>query len=949
MRCYSCSMFPGSHQTMCPGPYHEVDDGVACTVRQLSDKTVVYQGNVPKASGCSEEMVQHYNFLTDKMFRLGNSRSACCDWDLCNLTWETANMTETQYQDLQEEKVFEENSTLAAAVAGGVALVVWCLMFAVLLYKKNKSQPAAPEPRDPELTGGTEEVKQNVYELQIPDSPGPPLVKPKRNVVAAPKKSVAPVVKKSVKDFCVQAVGLNNQSNQTETFQDNSLKDEIEQLKGKIEAMRAPSKIPRKKGSSDLFQEKQPRFKTPHSQSGTQTSQPLQSTGTQSVSSSSTSIQTYPGVNTSTEPTKLYVDTSTDPMSLKRRRKVTEQTEETGGQFISAATSPLVTDSATSLQSESSPPSSLIAPAEEVAVRHSPLPVVTPPPVVVSSPTPPLQPTSNTSTPQLQEEDRFDSFNNESIAESEPEPEPEPEPDDEDELATANIKQAKVFRDSRPSVDKSFSLCVDSVRMMPDNAVACRIKGNILNLPRKEESSSFSLYPELNWPHRSPRTSFIQTFNEAKQEFDKRVLLLLFLYTVDRTTTKASYLGYSLLELLRNGKLRGGGYKLPVYSGKPKPSKGSSLSNLKESDAPVSSILPATTISIRILSPESSFKPRPTHKSGFYDELDHKADNREKKLLKHYFSIRDYNQNLENFAGELKSADSTVEDWIKKMLENCNNNSIDYNFRLFNLNDKKSGVKIRIEGALGLPFVFVENFIQCTLEVVGPSVKKLRKELTKKVAIDSYQKYPKWLDGTFHLLPGTTEKNTALLIKLYGIFCNKLVLDKKTLQFSFDKNKEVKLSADKPLAWTVCPLFTADCVEAGHHVLPLFTGAPSEAFLKLMASRGPSPVLLKFALAKSVIKPLKTPGVLKVSLYDGLYSEKELFPQMTQEDERLLEPLGIKQKYRDLVPDGPKVSQLMVESFKEQNIPSPTNIQIKKAYDSFETIMNRKFLKLLEN
>lgn len=76
MRCYSCSLFPGSHQTLCPGPHHEVDEGVACTVRQLTDKTVVYQGNVPKASGCSEEMIQHYNFLTDKLFRLGNSRSA---------------------------------------------------------------------------------------------------------------------------------------------------------------------------------------------------------------------------------------------------------------------------------------------------------------------------------------------------------------------------------------------------------------------------------------------------------------------------------------------------------------------------------------------------------------------------------------------------------------------------------------------------------------------------------------------------------------------------------------------------------------------------------------------------------------------------------------------------------------------------------------------------------
>ena len=105
MRCYSCSAFPGATGARCPGSSYEVDEGVACTVRALSDSTVVYQvvhcslstwkyesnknnfryyaptlfflqGNVPKATGCTDEMVHHYNYLTDKTFRLGNSK-----WD----------------------------------------------------------------------------------------------------------------------------------------------------------------------------------------------------------------------------------------------------------------------------------------------------------------------------------------------------------------------------------------------------------------------------------------------------------------------------------------------------------------------------------------------------------------------------------------------------------------------------------------------------------------------------------------------------------------------------------------------------------------------------------------------------------------------------------------------------------------------------------------------------
>ena len=65
MRCHTCSVFPGSAHTSCPGPAAPVDPGVMCTVRALSDSTVVHQGNVG-AGGCSKKMLQHYNYLTDK-------------------------------------------------------------------------------------------------------------------------------------------------------------------------------------------------------------------------------------------------------------------------------------------------------------------------------------------------------------------------------------------------------------------------------------------------------------------------------------------------------------------------------------------------------------------------------------------------------------------------------------------------------------------------------------------------------------------------------------------------------------------------------------------------------------------------------------------------------------------------------------------------------------------
>ena len=43
MRCYSCSAFPGATGARCPGEMFDVDEGFSCTVRALSDSTVVYQ------------------------------------------------------------------------------------------------------------------------------------------------------------------------------------------------------------------------------------------------------------------------------------------------------------------------------------------------------------------------------------------------------------------------------------------------------------------------------------------------------------------------------------------------------------------------------------------------------------------------------------------------------------------------------------------------------------------------------------------------------------------------------------------------------------------------------------------------------------------------------------------------------------------------------------------
>ena len=49
-------------------------------------------------------------------------------------------------------------------------------------------------------------------------------------------------------------------------------------------------------------------------------------------------------------------------------------------------------------------------------------------------------------------------------------------------------------------------------------------------------------------------------------------------------------------------------------------------------------------------------------------------------------------------------------------------------------------------------------------------------------------------------------------------------------------------------------------------MIPLFSGSPPEAFLKMLNNRGATPLLVKFAVKKELAKPIKTGAVLKLQV-----------------------------------------------------------------------------------
>ena len=214
---------------------------------------------------------------------------------------------------------------------------------------------------------------------------------------------------------------------------------------------------------------------------------------------------------------------------------------------------------------------------------------------------------------------------------------------------------------------------------------------------------------------------------------------------------------------------------------------------------------------------------------------------------------------------------SEAEEWLKVHLEETAR-APNYDRRLFNRNHPGEGIRVKVGGALGLGYPAEETFIQCQIEVVGKDVKPGSQFLTEKLDFSSYQRHPRWLDPPCLLTPGSKDKSVALLARLWGASCANLKVASKTsysdqsnYTFSFSKTPTLK-----PMAWGVCPLFHQDCVDAGSHVIPLFSGSPPDAFLKMLNNRGATPLLVKFAIKKELAKPVKTGAVLKLKVENSL-------------------------------------------------------------------------------
>ena len=84
------------------------------------------------------------------------------------------------------------------------------------------------------------------------------------------------------------------------------------------------------------------------------------------------------------------------------------------------------------------------------------------------------------------------------------------------------------------SKSNSLYLYIDSVRLLPDNAISCKIVGKICNLPCGDESKAFYTFPEYSSSFRNPLFDSSKIINVEKKDIPVTAFLLLKLYSIDR-------------------------------------------------------------------------------------------------------------------------------------------------------------------------------------------------------------------------------------------------------------------------------------------------------------------------------------------------------------------------------------------------------------------------------
>ncbi|XP_065409802.1 coiled-coil domain-containing protein 17 isoform X1 [Chrysemys picta bellii] len=511
------------------------------------------------------------------------------------------------------------------------------------------------------------------------------------------------------------------------------------------------------------------------------------------------------------------------------------------------------------------------------------------------------------------------------------------------------------------SATDGFDLYIDGARFLPDAVTITRVAGRIF------DSHYHQIGPDISTAIDLSSNIFEPLYNYRVEIRNPPVppsaTLLLKLYSLDRFSSKLVLIGWAALNLfVESGthrapaadsqgiqvSLNEGAHQLRLYHSGPATDQPFSVGALTSAGRYV----PCASLLVRLLkAPVDSshqtlqrrmvpqgdwvrlglFQPRPDYSDRIYysdsvvptagERCLYSAMGNRSAVL-----VREIVPQLAGNEGSELNTDAEISTWIKEKLTR----TMDCSPQPFNLTYVSRylptyGIKFAVDGAKNLPWSGLTVAHFCfnppgAFYFGRPWLKYDRPVFVEKLDLDSYQRWPVWLDGFKSFPQRIYNEYLTVIIHLYEVLVNpepdtpgKKAATRPVPRGIMRKEGERLCYALGSEAWAVLQVFSSVYCNTDVYQLPLYQGAPSQNIV-ISFSQGTCASVTQELANRKVIELVRGASVV-VRLADGRRDEELSLPPKQGINQSYLPKEGI--EFYKKEPGGAKVTDLMPQEKAE--------------------------------
>ncbi|XP_032660434.2 coiled-coil domain-containing protein 17 isoform X1 [Chelonoidis abingdonii] len=511
------------------------------------------------------------------------------------------------------------------------------------------------------------------------------------------------------------------------------------------------------------------------------------------------------------------------------------------------------------------------------------------------------------------------------------------------------------------SAADGFDLYIDGARFLPDAVTVTKVTGRIFDSSYHQIGPDISTGIDLSSNIFEPLCSYsVEIRNPA---VPPSAMLLLKLYSLDRFSSKLVLIGWAALNLfVESGthrapasdsqgiqvSLNEGAHQLRLYHSGPATDQPFSVGALTSAGRYV----PCASLLVRLLKapvdsshqtlqrslvPQADwvrlglFQPRPDYSDGIYYSdsvvptagercLYSAMGNRSAVLVREIVPQLAGNKGLE------LNTDEEISAWINEKLTRMTDSSPQpFNLTYVSRYLPTYGIKFAVDGAKNLPWSGLTVAHFCfnppgAFYFGRPWLKYDRPVFVEELDLDSYQRWPVWLDGFKSFPQRIYNEYLTVIIHLYEVLVNaepdtlgKEAATRPVPKGIMRKECERLRCVLGREAWAVLQVFSSGYCNTDVYQLPLYQGAPSQNIV-ISFSQGTCASVTQGLVDKKVIQLVKGASVV-VRIADGRRDEELSLPPKQGINQSYLPKEGI-EFYKE-PPGGAKVTDLMPQEKAE--------------------------------